>query len=145
MDKKSRPRWASQAKAFELFNKGYAVFYVAETLRITIAESRSYYKLFQMGEEISPEQKQDINNFIEGEWKKEREDSLKILCGDLSLLRKKMEYVKRVDECVKKTLEFATEADEVLIFLGAPSQMFHWMKVSGESRLIDIIKNMCFN
>lgn len=142
MNKKSRPRWE---KAFDLFNKGHAAFYVAETLRITIAEARDYYRLFQAGEEISPEQKQDINNFIEGEWKKEREDSLKILCGDLSLMRKKMEYVKRVDACVNKTLGFAPEAGEVLVFLDNPTQMFHWMKNSGESRLIDIIKNMCFN
>lgn len=145
MDKKSRPRWASQAKAFELFSKGYAAFYVAEFLNITISESRNYYKLFQLGEEISPEQKQDINNFIENEWQKEREESLNILCGDLSLLRKKMEYAKRVDECVDKTLSIAVGAGEVLVFIGSFNQMFHWMKAPEESRLIDIIKNMCFN
>lgn len=145
MDKKSRPRWASQAKAFELFNKGYAVFYVAEFLNITISESRNYYKLFQLGEEISPEQKQDINNFIESSWKKEREESLEILGRDLSLLRKKKEYVKRVDECIETTRGFATEADEVVVFLKNFDQVFHWMKESNKSRLIDIIRNMCDN
>lgn len=146
MDKKFRVNSDTLFNAFELFNRGCAAFQVSESLGITISEARNYYNLFLKGEEMSPEQEQENTEFlINGLKKREIEDSLNVLSGDLSLMKKKMEFVKLVDDCIDKTRSFAPEAGEVLVFCGSFNQMFHWMKNSGESRLIDIIRNMCDN
>ncbi len=116
MRKRSRLRSNLQSRAFDLYNKGYSLFAVAEKLDITIGEARRYHQIFLQAEDISPDRKKKITEFLEQGFAEERRKLIDALCSDLPEARKKMVREKEVRVRSERLDALVHDLEFVLLF-----------------------------
>ncbi len=86
---KKRPRFKHiQCRALDLFNKGFNVFRVAEELAITISEARRIHLLFIQSEQITPDRRREVTEFLEAGYRRDCEKLATELISDLPEIRR---------------------------------------------------------
>lgn len=144
MKKRQGRRQNPQIRAFELFSRGMNIFQVAENLDITIAETRKHHSLFLQSEQISPERKKEITEFLEDGYRKERDICLRELETDLSKKRDDFATPEKFQTRLGFILGRYGSVNEILIYFGKAMVPAHWLGIE-ESRLLDKMDKICNN